>query len=206
MSGLQSNNKNMVVRKRKKKSILPGMIVFIFSFCILITALYFAYKKYTKAIHPLEYSSFVQKYSKENNLSEAFVYSVIKCESSFDPTAVSPIGAIGLMQITEETFEWIKFRMKDSSEEDTVYSDLFDPEKNIKYGTFLLSILIEEFDTEHNALCAYHAGRGSLQKWLKNTQYSQDGKNISYIPFDDTRAYVERVLKIKEIYKELYFQ
>ena len=56
------------------------------------------------------------------------------------------------MQITEETFQWIQFRMKDES--GASYDDLFDEKINIQYGTFLLKTLLDEFGSEANALCA----------------------------------------------------
>ena len=67
----------------------------------------------------------------------------------------------GLMQITEETFQWIRFRMKDES--GASYDDLFDEKINIQYGTFLLKTLLDEFGSEANALCAYHAGWGNAK-------------------------------------------
>ena len=86
----------------------------------------------------------------EYEVEEALVYAVICCESSFKPDAVSDAGAIGLMQITEETFDWIKSGIGSEAAED-VYEDLFEPDKAIQYGTYLLSRLLSEFGSEKNA-------------------------------------------------------
>lgn len=177
---------------------------------IVIVALIFIFgqilkktdETYYKSAYPIKYESTVFQYAKEFKISPALVFAVIKNESSFDPQAVSSIGAIGLMQITEETFDFIKLRLKDTTE--IVYNDLFNPTLNIKYGTALLSILYKEFKTFPNVLCAYHAGWGSMKKWLANDEYTPDGENIQTIPFGDTAIYVERVLKAFEMYQKIY--
>lgn len=86
----------------------------------------------------------------------------IRTESSFNPEATSSIGARGLMQLTEETFDWVKSRLEPQS--DTTYDAMYEPEKNIEYGTYLLHALTEQFGSVNNALCAYHAGWGSAHQ------------------------------------------
>ena len=68
----------------------------------------------------------------------------------------------------------------------------------------MLSLLLEEFGTVDNALCAYHAGWGSVKNWLSDPEYSSDGVHVENIPFADTRTYVERVNETLEIYRRLY--
>lgn len=154
-----------------------------------------------KTFYPDDYSELVERYSAQNGLPVSLVYGVIHTESGFRPRAVSSVGARGLMQITEETFEWTKWRMRD---EVTGYDDLFDPEVNIRYGTYLLSLLTAEFGGTNEALAAYHAGWGSVKKWLSLPEYSADGAQLDAIPFADTAQYVPRVLKTARIYQRLY--
>ena len=155
-------------------------------------------------IYPLKYSKFVEEQSEIYKVDKALVYAVIRTESSFDPEAVSEIGARGLMQITKSTFEWAQMKMGKEFSDDT-YDDLFDPETNIKYGTFLLSAFIKEFGSVDNALCAYHAGWGNAKSWLKDPEYSPDGENITNIPFKDTNWYVNKINEVADKYKSLYF-
>ncbi len=152
--------------------------------------------------YPLEYEQAVRSASEEQGLAPSFACAVIRTESSFRPDAVSSVGARGLMQITEETFQWIQYRMKDES--GVSFDDLFDEKTNIRYGTFLLRTLLDEFGSEANALCAYHAGWGNAQKWRENPEYAPDGKNITKIPFGDTKRYVQKVLDTKKMYEKLY--
>ena len=156
---------------------------------------------YQKA-YPLGCEQMVLSACEEQGLEPSFVFAVIRTESSFRPDAQSSVGARGLMQITEETFQWIQFRMGDQS--GVSYDDLFDEQINIRYGTFLLRTLLDEFTSEANALCAYHAGWGNAKKWLQNEQYAPDGKNIVNIPFQDTEKYVKKVLDTKQRYEKLY--
>ena len=105
------------------------------------------------------------------------------------------------MQLTEETFDWVKSRLEPQS--DTTYDAMYEPEKNIEYGTYLLHALTEQFGSVNNALCAYHAGWGSATSWLENPEYSTDGE-IHTIPYADTARYVEKVGRTCQIYRELY--
>lgn len=106
------------------------------------------------------------------------------------------------MQIMEDTYDWIRFKMKDEAQH--TYDDMFDPEINTQYGIFLLSLLLEEFENRENALAAYHAGRGVTNKWLADTNYSADGKTLDKIPYRDTDYYVNKVTKTAKIYQKLY--
>ena len=209
---IKNNNDDVVFRRRKSrfnKRLIKSIIFLIFSVIVLSVVLMistFAKKAYIDAVYPRHYENLVSKYAKQNDLPEYFVYAIIKCESGFDPDAVSNIGARGLMQITEDTFDWIQFRMDDDKEKHIVYDDMFDPETNIKYATFLIRHHLDEFGNIDAAICAYHAGRGSVNSWLENSSYSQDGVTISHVPFDDTRDYLEKVNKTSEVYEKLYYQ
>ena len=80
----------------------------------------------------------------------------------------------------------------------------FDPEINIRYGTLLLSLHKAEFASDELALAAYHAGRGSVNKWLADDTYTDDGTSLHTVPYADTDAYIEKVMKTKETYTKLY--
>lgn len=83
--------------------------------------------------------------------------------------------------------------------------DLFCPKDNILYGVTYLLYLFKKFPDQTTALCAYNAGEGNVQNWLKEKAFSSDGKSLDKIPFEETRTYVERVTLYAKIYKVLYF-
>lgn len=161
-----------------------------------------AYRAYYQAAYPMHYAQTIQAESEKNALPSSLVYAVIRTESGFDPYAQSSVQARGLMQITKDTFEWAQYRI--GEEEQLHFDDLFESERNIQYGAVILRLLLDEFGTEENALCAYHAGWGNVKEWLNNPEYSPDGVHIQHIPFGDTARYVEKVMKTKEIYETLY--
>ena len=188
----------MLSKRKKSKKIITFVFFAVLSVLIFLIGSYL----FAKQSYPLKYSEYVELYSEQNNIPIELTYAVIRSESSFRPDATSSIGAKGLMQITDETLDWIRFRM--GEKEDVSYDILYDPKENIKYGTYLLRLLIDEFNSTDTALCAYHAGWGNVKEWLENTSYSSDGMTVENIPFKDTDSYVKKVIHTMNIYKKLY--
>jgi len=195
---LSRANRSAVFRLRK------GTLFLVFVLVILICVLLFrcSFGSISQVAFPRKYEAWIERYAEENGLPKELVYSIVYCESGFDPKAVSSVGARGLMQLMEPTFDWVKDRL--DGEEKADYDDMFDPETNIKYGCRLLGLLLEEYETVPNALCAYHAGWGTARKWLEDKNVSPDGKNIENIPYQDTAHYVDKVMRTAEIYQKLY--
>ncbi len=158
-------------------------------------------KQIKKSNHPLEFDEYVEKYSEEYAVPKSIIYAVIKTESDFKSDAVSHKGAVGLMQITPDTFNWL---LTKNPSDNLTADSLYNPEINIKYGTFFLSMLYSEFGTWENAYAAYNAGRGRVNDWLSNPEYSTDGR-LTNIPFEETKNYVKKVSDAAQIYDELYF-
>ena len=154
---------------------------------------------------PDEYAEFVEKYAQEYSVSEELVWAVIKTESGFDSSAVSNKGAIGLMQMMPSTFEWLT---NDILRDHHNSGMLYDPETNIRYGTYYLSRLYSRFGDWDTAIAAYNGGEGNVSEWLADLRYSDDGKKlkIENIPdeFSETENYVKKVNKAFRKYKELY--
>ena len=135
------------------------------------------------------------------NFEPAFIFAVIHAESSFRPHAVSHRGAMGLMQVMEETGEWVAGMM---GIYDYNTDMLFIPEYNIAIGTYFLNWLWRYFDGDVTLiLSGYNAGIGNVNRWLNDEQFSYDGETLFYIPFLETRNYVQRVERRTEIYKWL---
>lgn len=153
-----------------------------------------------QTVYPRGFSDIVEAKAEEYNVDKALLYALIETESGFDENAVSAVGAKGLTQITSDTFDWLQMKKGESYMDD----DLFNPEISIDYGAYFLSILLEEFEDETTALAAYHAGRGIVNEWLADEQYSADGKTLDNIPYEDTDGYTKQVLKVRERYCDLY--
>lgn len=181
-----------------------SLVWFQFPLAILLSAavLFFALTGFYRAAYPIRYSEAVLEESGNARLPPSLVFAVIWTESGFNPDAQSSIPARGLMQITQDTFEWAHYRM--GEEQPLNYDHLFDSSLNIRYGSAILRLLLDEFGSVENALCAYHAGWGATTSWLNNPQYSTDGKTLEVIPYDDTRKYVKKVLETMQTYEALY--
>lgn len=188
--------------RRKQKIITPGVVIMLVIAALLLgLAGYLGYSLYMEKAYPMNYSEYVEKYSKQYGVDRYLVYAVIKTESGFRPDAVSNVGARGLMQITEVTFDWIKLRMGDG---DSVYYDMYDAETNIRYGCWFLGFLCEEFGNVEAVAAAYHAGRGKVNEWLGDKNYSRDGVHLDTIPGKDTAHYVSKITRAVDMYIRLY--
>lgn len=174
---------------------------FLLAAALLITACVLGYPRVMKALYPVKYSEFVMKYSREYDIDPLLVYAIIKTESNFDPEAVSNAGALGLMQITPETFDWAKNKMGAAARP---AGDILDPETNIQYGVYIFSCHFKEFQNLRLAAAAYHAGRGNVNRWLKDTHYSPDGENLTVIPISETENYVYKIVENYARYSKLY--
>ncbi len=153
-----------------------------------------------KALYPMKYTDIIADYSARFGIEAELVYAVINTESSFDPEAISDVGALGLMQMMPDTLDWICGK----TGETLTFEDLKNPEVSVRCGTFMLKYLLDEFGSTETALAAYHAGRGRVNEWLSDSAVSPDGKTLDNIPYRDTAHYVSKVTRAVNIYRNLY--
>ena len=180
----------------KIKAILCLLLLSVVSVIIIVNSISLV----MQTVYPRGFSDIVEEKAEKYKLDVALLYALIETESGFDENAVSSVGAKGLTQITPDTFEWLQMKKGESYAVDA----LLTPEISIDYGAYFLSILIEEFGDTKTALAAYHAGRGIVNEWLDDKRYSNDGKTLENIPYEDTDAYTNQVLKVRERYCDLY--
>ncbi len=192
-------------RKRKTKNKKRGLWVCctLLGLVALAGLMKLSVNKVDSALYPEKYSEYVEKYAEKYQVDPYLVYAVIKTESNFQPDAKSEDNALGLMQITSDTFDWISSKL-DKADRGEVHEDLYDPEMNIRYGTFFLSYLLNEFEEWEVALAAYNAGRGITNQWLQDPAYSNDGKTLSHIPYGETSYYVDKVMGNYQQYQKMY--
>ncbi len=183
--------------------IVLGAVVFC---CAATLGGYVLYERaqHEKALrnYPVAYTELIEKYADQYELDPYLVQSIMRCESSNNPTAVSDAGAIGLMQIMPDTGEWIAHKI----DPELAYSldMLEDPEHSIEYGCWYLNFLSNRFaGNVMEMVAAYNAGHGSVQTWLDDPRFSQDGE-LTVIPFESTALYYEKVMTAYENYTALY--
>lgn len=146
------------------------------------------------------YLPLIRKYANEYGISPSFVSAVIKCESSFNPLAVSRVNARGLMQVMPDTGVWLAERLNvDDYQPDL----LFKAELNIRFGAYYLSYLSNMFDgSPVMVAAAFHAGSGNVKNWALTRASDMKTITLEMIPTDDTRSYVRKVLDAYAIYYE----
>jgi len=155
-----------------------------------------------KVVYPIYHKDIIFRYAGEYNVDPYLIASIIRVESKFYHKAQSSKGARGLMQISSITGEWAAQELEI---QDYTSQKLFDPEINIRIGCWYVSILEKEFG--HNfktVIAAYNGGSGNVNRWLQDPQYSGDGKRLNHIPFEETREYVEKVLRDYRVYMRVY--
>ena len=185
-------------RRKRKKSILPALLIIF----LVGLGIYKLPDICRDEVYPRKYSGYVEKYSRKYGMDSNFIYAVIKTESNFDPKAESDVGARGLMQLMEDAYDWVGYRMEDGREIN--YDYMFVPEYNIEYGTYLLMLLYDEYGDYETTLAAYHSGRGNVNKWLQDSSLSADGKTLDDIPSSATKHYVSKVMNAYSAYNNLY--
>ena len=156
---------------------------------------------YRQIVIPLKYETVVDSYCEEYKVPCSVVYAIIKCESGFDPRAVSHAGAKGLMQLMPDTFEWAVKKVGG----EYCAEQIFEPEANIHIGVYYLSWLYERFGSWELVYASYNAGHNRVSDWLKNGKlYASDGTLT--IPIEETARYVEKVSRYRAKYLDHYTQ
>lgn len=134
----------------------------------------------------------------------AVTLGIIRQESSFDTAALSPAGALGLMQLMPATARLVGQQIGDPV---STAALLEQPEQNMKLGTAYLHGLIASFNGSLPlAIAAYNAGPTRVTRWLQENGDPRKGQIdmidwIELIPFNETRNYVQRVIENIEIYR-----
>lgn len=176
-----------------------GAIVLIAFSCL--TFMLAGLKLYDVFSHPLKFEEDIMTYAKEYDLAPELIASVINVESSFKVNSKSKKNAIGLMQVKLSTANYIN----DIKNIDHITeNDLFHPEVNIRYGCAYLNYLTKKFTSINTVLAAYNAGETIVRSWLNSGVYSLDGKTLSYIPFNETRSYVNKIQKNIKYYSKIF--
>lgn len=188
---------------KHKKAIVRSIVIIVILALSALCGLAFqtVLDRVDRVNYPQKYTEFVEKYSYEYGIPEYVVYSVMKVESGFDSGAVSNAGAVGLMQIMPETFNWLTSMRKENLDS----AMLYDPETNIKYGTYYLSYLYVRYGSWTEVYAAYNAGQGEIDKWLSDESLVDQNGKLKKIPFKETANYVKKLDKANEIYKRLYY-
>jgi soluble lytic murein transglycosylase len=132
------------------------------------------------------------------------VAGLIREESLYSARVVSPVGAIGLMQLMPATAKKVALQLglRDS---DYDPQGLYEPEHNIQLGTYYLGQLLNEFqDNIIYSVAAYNAGPQAVKRWIAQNGQRDPDEFVELIGYRETRGYVKRVVESYRIYRMLF--
>ena len=156
-----------------------------------------------KTLYPCKYSALVEQYAAEYDLDPLLVYSFVRTESGFDPDATSSVEARGLMQMTEETFLWLRSKIAEG--ENVTFGDLYDPAVSLRFGCYDLHLCMERYGGDvATAAAAYHSGWGTVDALLQKEEHSADGITLQGLPYNQMHHYVEKITACYAVYRSLY--
>jgi soluble lytic murein transglycosylase len=169
---------------------------------------------FERILFPRAYSDLVQKFSKKLGLDEDFIYAIIRQESVFNPRAISPVGARGLMQLMPATARLEAKRLGKGYVSRSIRREmirntrsrrrLLDAETNITLGVHHVRSLMRKYQGPVFVLTAYNASPRATERWKTNILGNDLLTFIERIPYRETNAYVKLVLRNYFYYKRWY--
>lgn len=190
----------------KKAVIRSVVIICIAAVSILIGVIYQNISiKFDKSKYPTQFSDFVEKYSDEYGVPEYIIYAVIKESSNFDSSLLFENGDIGLMKVSPELLDQYSTSLRDNYDTGMLY----DPETNIKYGTYHLSKQYLKLGTWKSVFASMYVGEETVLEWLSDESISDIEENVKpklrEIPDKSCEKFTKKLLEISETYKNLYY-
>ena len=156
-----------------------------------------------RILYPRKYEATVEQWAQTYDLDPLLVDAFIRTESGFDPQATSSVDARGLMQMTEETFIWL--RSKIAPDEGLVFANLYDPETSIRFGCYYLHLCMERYKGDvATAAAAYHSGWGTVDALLQIEEHSSDGETLQGFPYNQMNHYVKKITSGYANYQRIY--
>lgn len=155
-----------------------------------------------ESAYPKAYDKFVSESSKSFEVPKDMVWAIMRAESAFKRDAISPVGALGLMQVMPKTGEKISELM---GERGFAPQTLLEPPVAIRLGTRYLQRLSRTFESNRALMAAgYNAGPHRVKTWLNRFGTLELDEFIEHIPFLETRNYVKKVITNYQVYASLY--
>lgn len=150
--------------------------------------------------YPLAYWETIQKLAGERKVDPYLVVALIRQESLFDPRALSPAPAFGLMQLLPSTAARAATQLGLPQRQ-----DLFEAHLNLTLGTYHLKELLQRYSNNPvKAIAAYNAGESAVARWERQTSAGDEDEFIERIPYRETRLYVKLVLRNYRVYRKIY--
>lgn len=154
-----------------------------------------------RIIYPFPYRETILAEAEARGVDPFLLAGLIRQESMFDPSARSPAGAVGLMQVMPRTARALASRVGAGAITDAM---LQQPDLNVRLGVLYVSDLMGRYDRAVDMLAAYNAGAGRLAGWRRLPEHRDAELFAERIPYQETREYVKVVQQNARLYRALY--
>lgn len=155
-----------------------------------------------RAAFPMPYRELLERHTRQKSLDPYVVAGLIRQESEFNPKALSPAKAHGLTQVMPSTGRQLS---RQSGMKRFTSRMLFEPDTNLRLGTLFMRQLLDSWKGRwEEVLASYNAGPSRVKRWITWASFREPAEFIETIPINETRDYVQIVLRNAEVYRRLY--
>ena len=154
-----------------------------------------------RLVYPVVHQDALLAEAAEQRLDPSFVAALIRQESMFNPSATSPAGARGLMQVMPDLGGKLAGSLGYPVWDPVL---LYQPDVSLQLGSYHLQELAVRYTEPSHILAAYNAGASRVERWAKRTGVDDPEVFAERIPFVETRGYVRIIHRNQELYRSLY--
>ena len=130
-------------KQQRRRQLVRRLVALCLAVVLTVCAVPPLCNRAEQLLYPRKYEQLVEKWAAAYELDPLLVYAFIRTESGFDPQATSSVDARGLMQMTEETFLWM--RSKIAPNEPLTFADLYSPDTAIRFGCYYLHLCMVRY-------------------------------------------------------------
>jgi peptidoglycan lytic transglycosylase len=154
-----------------------------------------------RLVYPVVHQDALLAEAAEQRLDPSFVAALIRQESMFNPSATSPAGARGLMQVMPDLGGRLASSLGYPVWDPVL---LYQPDVSLQLGSYHLQELAVRYTEPSHVLAAYNAGVSRVERWVQRTGVDDPEVFADRIPFVETRGYVRIIQRNQELYRSLY--
>ncbi|MDK2802293.1 MAG: transglycosylase SLT domain-containing protein [Oscillospiraceae bacterium] len=158
--------------------------------------------------YPKLYNAEIEINGSDFAVDTNLLYAIAFSKSSLDNQTIGENGERGIMQISQEQYEWVYNHMKEHKPRkwgDMPFERMSVAQFNVQYGSYLMSYYLDKYLDLNTALSAYDIGEEQVDKWLEDPSISQNNKLVfDKIPNEELKVFIKEVLDIKKMYEKAY--
>ena len=197
-------NRNKRNRNKRNRNKGARKRWFLFFLLVFLAVMFVRSEWINRTIYPVYFKAEIKQHASAYGQDPLLIAAIIRVESNFKEDAVSPKGALGIMQLMPDTAAWI-LQKETNFKALTVRDAGSRADTGIRLGTWYVKELERQFGDHLPAvLAAYNAGPNRVKQWLSDQVWDGSEQTIDQIPYGETRQYVHRVLYYYHKYQKIY--